>query len=165
MGGVDLCDMLMSLYRIKLGTRKWYMHIVYYCIGVAIVSAWLLYRRHCQQKGVEEKDMWSLLKFPTMIANALLASGKKTPIRKRGRPSSSPGSSTLPQRKMHHSAAVPIPYDDVRLDKMDHFPLFTQSQQRCRLCSTGYTHVKCCKCKVALCLIKNRNCFLDFHTN
>lgn len=165
MGGVDLCDMLMSLYRIKLGTRKWYMHIVYYCIGVAIVNAWLLYRRHCQQKGVEEKDMWSLLKFPTMIANALLASGKETPNRKRGRPSSSPGSSTLPQRKMHHSAAVPIPYDDVRLDKMDHFPLFTQSQQRCRLCSTGYTHVKCCKCKVALCLIKNRNCFLDFHTN
>ena len=39
MGGVDLCDMLMSLYRIKLRTRKWYMLIVYYCIGVAIVNA------------------------------------------------------------------------------------------------------------------------------
>ena len=23
-GGVDLCDMLMALYRIRLGTQKWY---------------------------------------------------------------------------------------------------------------------------------------------
>ncbi|CAB4027971.1 Hypothetical predicted protein [Paramuricea clavata] len=38
MEGVDLCDMLMALYCIKLRTRKWYMHIVYYCIGVAIVA-------------------------------------------------------------------------------------------------------------------------------
>ena len=155
----------MSLYRIKLGTRKWYMHIVYYCIGVAIVNAWLLYRRHCQQKGVQEKGVLSLLKFQTMIANALLASDKGTPSRKRGRPSSSPASSSLSKIKKHHSAAVPIPDDDVRLDKVDHFPLFTESQQRCRLCSKGYTHIKCCKCKVALCLVKNRNCFLDFHMN
>ena len=32
MGGVDLCDMLMSLYRIELGSKKWYTHIVYYCM-------------------------------------------------------------------------------------------------------------------------------------
>ena len=113
MGGVDLCDMLMSLYRIKIGTRKWYMHIAYYCIGVAIVNAWLLYRRHSQQKGVEGKDILSVLKLQTVIANGLLASGKETPSRKRGRPSSSPSSSSLPKRKKHHSAAVSIPDDDV----------------------------------------------------
>ena len=27
MGGVDLCDMLLPLYRIKVGSRKWHMHI------------------------------------------------------------------------------------------------------------------------------------------
>ena len=37
-GGVDLCDMLMALYRIRLGTKKWYFHIVYYGIGVAVVN-------------------------------------------------------------------------------------------------------------------------------
>ena len=36
MGGVDLCDMLMSLYRIELGSKKWYTHIVYCCTGVSM---------------------------------------------------------------------------------------------------------------------------------
>ena len=42
MGGVDLADMLISLYRIKLGTKKWYHHIVYYCIRVAVINGWIL---------------------------------------------------------------------------------------------------------------------------
>ena len=117
------------------------MHIVYYCIGVATVNAWLLYRRHCQQKGTAEKKVLSLLKFQTIIGNSLLASGEEVIANKRGRPSSSPRSSTLQKRKTHHSAVVPIPNDDIRLDKIDHFPLFIDSQQRCRLCSKGYTHV------------------------
>ena len=75
MGGVDLCDIFMALYRVKLGTRKWYMHIVYYGIGVAIVNAWLLYRRYCQQIGTAEKEVLSLLKFQTIIGNSLLVSG------------------------------------------------------------------------------------------
>ena len=48
MGCVDLCDMLLALYRITLGTKKWYMHIVYHCIGLSIVNSWLCYRRHCE---------------------------------------------------------------------------------------------------------------------
>lgn len=39
MGGVDLCDMLMSLYRIELGSKKWYTHIVYYCMEL---QSWIL---------------------------------------------------------------------------------------------------------------------------
>lgn len=38
MGGVDLCDMLMSLYRVHLRSCKYYMNIVYYCIGLSIVN-------------------------------------------------------------------------------------------------------------------------------
>ena len=32
-------------------TKKWYMHLVYYALGVCIVNGWLLYRRHRQQNG------------------------------------------------------------------------------------------------------------------
>ena len=37
MGGVDLCDMLLSLYWIRHRSTKYYMHIIFYCIGVAVV--------------------------------------------------------------------------------------------------------------------------------
>ena len=50
MGGVDLCDMLLSLYRIRHRSTKYYMHIKFYCIGVAVVNGWLLYRWHMVQK-------------------------------------------------------------------------------------------------------------------
>lgn len=57
----------------------------------------------------------------------------------------------------------PTPNRAMRLDKVNHFPEFMDKQSRCRNCKTGYTHIKCIKCKVSLCLIKNRNCFANFH--
>ena len=30
---------------------KWYMHLVYYALGVCLVNGWWLYRRHRQQNG------------------------------------------------------------------------------------------------------------------
>lgn len=168
MGGVDLCDMLLALYRIKLGTRKWYMHIVYYCIGVSIVNAWLLYRRHCEQKKTVKKNVLPLLKFQVQIANSLLQAGKvgkQGPQSKRGRPSHSPVSdnpvSDNPPKRQRPS--VSIPQNDIRYDQVGHFPLFADKQQRCRLCKKGYSRIECAKCHVHLCLVKDRNCFHEFH--
>lgn len=42
MGGVDLFDMLMELYKINHKSTKWYRRIAYWCIGAAVVNAWLL---------------------------------------------------------------------------------------------------------------------------
>ncbi len=55
MGGVDLCDMLMS---IRLGTGEWYMHLVYYCLVVSIVNGCFLYRRHMEQQQVNNKNVY-----------------------------------------------------------------------------------------------------------
>ncbi len=55
MGGVNLCDMLLSLYRICQRSVKYYMHIFYYCLGVSVSNGWLLYRRHSEQKGISNK--------------------------------------------------------------------------------------------------------------
>ena len=38
MGGVDLCDMLLALYRICRRSIKYYMHIIFYCVGISIVN-------------------------------------------------------------------------------------------------------------------------------
>ena len=76
MGGVDLSDMLMALYRVNVGTKKWYFHIIYYCTNVAIVNAWLIYKRHCQQKNLSRSNMMQLLEFQTRMANSLLREKK-----------------------------------------------------------------------------------------
>ena len=83
MGTVDLCDMLMELYRSSTRSKKWYMRIVYYCIDVAVTNGWLLHRRHMKQRG--ERIIMPLLEFRCYVASFLLVAGK-SPARKRGRP-------------------------------------------------------------------------------
>ena len=164
MGGVDLCDMLMSMYRIRHRSTKYYMHIVFYCIGAAVVNGWLLYRRQMTQKNVPSKNQMSLLAFQSEIAVGLCKAGKTSgeTARPRGRPSTSPVPAATPSRKRKATSA-PNPTRDVQLDQCGHFPMFQDKQQRCRHCKTGYSHVKCCKCEVHLCLVKSRNCFNAFH--
>ena len=163
MGGVDLCDMLLSLYRIRLRSTKYYMRIVFYCIGVAVVNGWLLYRRHCNQKSMPSKEQKTLLKFQSEVANALLCSGKlpSSTKRRRGRPSAA--AEVTPPTKKKGKAMTPLPNDDVRFDGVGHMPFFTEKQQRCRFCPKGYSFVSCEKCNIQLCLTKGRNCFKDFH--
>lgn len=84
MGGVDLCDMLMSLYCIKLETKKWYIHLGYYCIGLSIVNGWLLYKRNAFQIQPKKIDIMSLLDFHSRIALSLLQENKVAA--KRGHP-------------------------------------------------------------------------------
>lgn len=82
-GGIDLHDMLVELYRIDIRVR-FYLRIVFHIIDMCVVNAWLLYRRHCKQ--IKLKKHLSLLDFKTEITYALLLSGQnKAP--KRGRPS------------------------------------------------------------------------------
>lgn len=82
MGGVDLADMLIELYRIDFKSRnKWYMRIFFFLFDLSIVNGWILYRR-CLPTG--QKPM-NLLQFKTDVARALL-SGASSATPKRGRP-------------------------------------------------------------------------------
>ena len=85
MGGVDLCDMLLSLYRIRQRTNKFYFHVVYYLLGLSVTNGWLLYRRHQNQKSIHEKDQLSMLEFQTDTANDLQSAGKLAPASRRSR--------------------------------------------------------------------------------
>lgn len=164
-GGVDLCDMLMSMYRIRHRSTKYYMHMAFYCIGGAVVNGWLLYCRHLTQKNVPLKNHMSLLMFQTEIAVGLCNARKSSAsaARPRGRPSSTfPVPPATPSRK-RKATSTPNPTRDVQFDQCGHFPVFQEKQQRCQHCKTGYSHLKCCKCEVHLCLVKCRNCFNAFH--
>ncbi|KAL1466035.1 hypothetical protein MTO96_042988, partial [Rhipicephalus appendiculatus] len=73
MGGVDLCNMLVELYRCDIRGRRYYLRIVFHIIDICVVNAWLLYRRHCSQAGTQYQP---LLDFRMTIAHALLKAGK-----------------------------------------------------------------------------------------
>ena len=71
MGGVDLCDMLLEVHRVRQRTLKYYIHISFYCIGISITNSWLLYRRRMQQQNISKKDQFTLLAFHIEITESL----------------------------------------------------------------------------------------------
>ena len=70
LGGVDKWYMLISLYRSKLKTKKWYKRIIFHLIDLAIVNDWTLHlpskdskltlctlkKRHCQRTDAKPKE-------------------------------------------------------------------------------------------------------------
>lgn len=157
MGGVDKADMLLELYRIDIRSNKWYMRIVFWVIGVAVVNSWLQYKRN--ETLLLRKPPYTLLQFQASVSTAFTKSGK-TDKRKRGRPSSD---SPVGPKKKKKSQGAPRPIADVRFDNIGHLPAFDEKQGRCKNCPKGFAHIKCTKCQVNLCLTKNKNCFMDFH--
>ena len=85
MGGVDLADMLISLYRTTVKTKRLYLKILFLCVDISKVNAWMLYHRHCNQLQVLQKKQISLLTFIIKITEDL-GSASKVP-RGIGRPS------------------------------------------------------------------------------
>ena len=131
MGGVNPCDMLLSLYRIRQRTNKFYFHIVYYLFGISVTNGWLLYRRHQNQKSISEKDQLSMLELQTDVVKDLRYAGKLAPAsrRSRGRPSLSTTVEKPPTKC--RTPLVPDPYNNTHFHKLDHFPVFQEEQQRC----------------------------------
>ena len=72
MGGVDLADMLISLYRTPYKTRRWYLRVVVHLLDICKVNSWLLYRRY----AIPVRRQMKLDEFASKIANALIYRGK-----------------------------------------------------------------------------------------
>lgn len=150
MGGVDLADMLIALYRTNMKTHKWYMAIFSQMLDLSVNNAWLLYRRDCKN----EKKIKRLKEFRQDIAAALALKNKS----RVGRPSTS---LEKPVKK-HKFIVNPRPPQEIIEDRFDHCPAFT-TKGRCRFCKKGQTSVICLKCKTRLCFVEGRNCFKNYH--
>ncbi|CAF1660588.1 unnamed protein product, partial [Adineta ricciae] len=163
MGGVDLCDMLVSLYRINIRSKKYYMKILFHLIDLSIVNGWLLYRRHCSQFRLPKNEIISLLQFRIKVAEALLRPIIPERPSNRGRPSKSLQSKDNNPSKKPRVASVPLPPSSVRFDGFNHWPVFT-SQGRCSYpeCN-GRSSFTCSKCQLRLCLTSRKNCFKAYH--
>ena len=155
MGGVDLADGMISLYRIFLRSRKYYQRLIFHLVDLALLNSWNCYRRDAKFLELPKSKILKYAVFKMQISSDLLQAGK--PSRKRGRPQATP--KRKPSR--HHCA---MPTQTARHDKVDHFPSVDKVRRMCKNdgCS-GKTNIVCSKCKVNLCLNAKANCFTQFH--
>ena len=72
MGGVDLADMLIALYRIPCKTKHWYQKIFWHLIDMVKINVGTLYRRHVNEIQIQITDYITVLVFCIEISEALI---------------------------------------------------------------------------------------------
>ena len=119
MGGADLADMLIFLYRTTIKTKRWQLKILFHCVNSAKVNAWLMYRPHWVQRNVPKKTQLFWLKFTVSIAS-ILANAQTVqitiPVRRTSR--SSIKGETKKRRHSHCNSVLHIRNDKVVLGKI-----------------------------------------------
>lgn len=103
MGGVDLSDMLIALYRTEMKTRRWYMSI-FSSSDICVNNAWLTYKRDAKRTGRKTK----ILKHFRMDISE--------DLRKLGRRSLPANVPQLPVSKKISNPKRNRPCDDIRFD-------------------------------------------------
>ena len=140
MGGVDLLDEMVSLYRPRIRKRKWWWCFYTWALGVMVVNSWRLWQK-VKVNSTDKADKMQLLEFTRHIVVELL----KT----HGTPRDRPG----PSQRMHGPSR-----ESVRADGINHWIIHTETKGVCGQC-TNRSFYRCEKCNVAL----HANCFKTWH--
>ncbi|KAK8763335.1 hypothetical protein V5799_034055 [Amblyomma americanum] len=140
MGGVDLMDMLVALYRINLRSKKWYRRLFFHLLDVVIVNCWLLYRRDATTAKVPRNQQMTLLLFKAEIACVLKQQGKVATPTTRRPLAPSKIENELQEKRRGPAALVPC---KIRLDTIDHLPIFSPKKGRCK-----YPNLQALQCNV-----------------
>ena len=141
MGGVDKAGMLLSLYRSKMRSRKWYHRIVVHLVSLALINSFSVYR---QMGGTG-----SLLDFQLDVCRCLL---KADPPIDTDEDVANPVS----QSRYLSANQVPVP---VRHDRVNHWPIKCEKVNRCK--QSGCTKRTRFLCQVYLCVLSD--CFVKSH--
>jgi hypothetical protein len=48
MGGIDLFNMMCTLYKRQIKSRRWYLYIFYHSLTMVMANAWFLYHREAK---------------------------------------------------------------------------------------------------------------------
>lgn len=86
MGGIDILNSFLALYRFRIQCKPWYLYLYWHFLMVALVNAWVLYRR---------EYMMQRRQFQVQLAAALV---KVNVGKRKGRPSNTCDASTPPAR-------------------------------------------------------------------
>jgi len=154
MGGIDLLDGLLAKYRYRMKSKRWYMYLFWHSLMIAVVNAWLLYRRDCRSLQLPKSSILNRRRFQAEVASCLI---NVNAAKKRGRPSVDEVPTKV-LRVIHNG-----PCDQVRKDSFAHWPVKDTKRGRCKVCKKNQTNTLCEKCDVRLCFTEERNCFRSFH--
>ena len=137
MGGVDLFDQQLSLYRIRTRCRKGYHPLFSWIINALMVNSWRFYQ------DVKNPEI-SLLQFTReVVISALTRHGEER------------------KRSGRRAKVSQLQNSTLRYDGMNHWPIDTTIKGGvCPMCS-GRSKIKCKKCNVALHIY----CFENYHRN
>ena len=53
MGGIDLFEMMCTLYKRQLKYKRWYLYVFYHTLTMIMVNSWFLYGREAKSLGVD----------------------------------------------------------------------------------------------------------------
>lgn len=157
MGGVDLLDQLVAYYRIFIKSRKWLLRVIFHFVSMATVSSWIEYRNECKKNGLKPID---LLHFQINLGRYLISHSFLNTNRKRV------AENNIAECSPRRTKEEVRPHCSFQFDEVGHWPAHDDKPQatRCKAKKCiGRTRVFCQKCKVHLCLTKDRNCFHNFH--
>ena len=120
MGGVDKADMLLSLYRTKCRTRKWYQRIAHHLWSLCAVNAWIIHR---EMSVVGH----TYVNFLYKLAVDMISSHDHQPNSEE-----EDFEETQSSKKRVRSLDVPM---TMRYDKYDHWPHLCDlpNSQRCKM--------------------------------
>lgn len=130
-----------------------------------LANSWLEYKRDCQLRNIPKNKVIYFLHFRFDVTNNLIMAVRPIEnVRKTGRPSSACDDTLTSSKTVRRDEERPIA--DVQFDNVDHMPLYDNNKEpaRCKMARCKqHSHIFCQKCKVHLCLVKNRNCFVNFN--
>ncbi|XP_023312460.1 piggyBac transposable element-derived protein 3-like, partial [Anoplophora glabripennis] len=122
MGGVDLADMFVALYRTGMKSKRWYLGIFSQFLDICINNSWILYKEDFDHNPKQSKKKMALKDFRIMIAEGLLQKN-----RIRGRPSNLLKST---ENRPNRSPITTRPCMDMQYDAYGHFPVFSSARGR-----------------------------------
>ena len=150
MGGVDLCDRMISYHKMGARTRRWHLRVISHFIDLALSNCWI-------EGRLDSREKMQLYDFRESVALVLINSVDES--------LSSSDSDTVQPPPRGRVSALPAIVSRVVAAK--HLPVACDlpNSARCRKegCK-GKTRIKCERCNVFLCVSTARSCFKEFHT-
>jgi hypothetical protein len=165
MGGVDLADRMLSYCPCRARTKKWTHRFIMHLFDLCITNAWLQMRQVKQEMGTPARKIPQFRTFKMEYGKLLIEKNSAHSLLQSTEVDDGDEEPAEEIQFLDRRKSVD-PTVEKRTQGALHIPDVTKNcQKRCALpkCTMKST-VYCTYCKVYLCLVDGRNCYMKFHS-